>query len=69
MEKNQEIMLAVLRAAVSVELHGLTHEERSAARDLACEIAGFEMFQRRLHIVDRASKKALQLAQDWLYSY
>ena len=68
-EENQDFMLSVLRAAVSFELHGPTPEERSAARNLACEIAGLEVFQRRLHIVDRASKKALQLAQDWWHSY
>ena len=68
-EENQEFMLSVLRAAVSFELHGTTQVERSAARDLACDIVGFEVFQRRLQIADRASKKALQLAQDWLYSY
>ena len=68
-ENNQEFMLSVVRAAVSFELHGPTPDERSAARDLACEIVGFEMFQRRLHIADRTSKKALQLAQNWLHSY
>ena len=68
-EENLEFMLSVLRALVSFELHGTTQVERSAARDLACDIVGFEVFQRRLQIADRASKKALQLAQDWLYSY
>ena len=34
------------------------------------EIAGLEAFQQRLSSdVDRNSKKALQVAQDWLYSY
>jgi len=68
-EENQDFMLAVLRAAVSVELHGLTHEERSDAKEIACEIAGFDLFQRRLHIIDKASEKALKIAQDWLYCY
>ena len=69
LEENQDFMLSVLRAAVSSELHGPTSEERTAARNLACEIAGLEVFQRRLNIMDRSSKKALQLAQDWLRSY
>lgn len=68
-EENQEFMLAVLRAAVSVELHGLTLKERSDAKEIACEIAGFELFQGRLKIIDKASEKALKIAQDWLYSY
>ena len=68
-EESQGFMLAVLRAAVSVELHGLTHKERTDAKEIAIEIAGFELFQRRLQIIDRASEKALKIAQDWLYSY
>jgi hypothetical protein len=40
-------MLSVLRAAVSFKLHGSTKVERSATRDLACDIVGFEVFQRR----------------------
>ncbi|KAL9186182.1 hypothetical protein ACHAXT_005420 [Thalassiosira profunda] len=69
-ESNQAFMLSVLRAAVSHEFHCQNDEERSHARELACEIAGLEVFQQRLSSdVDRNSKKALQVAQDWLYSY
>lgn len=69
-EGNQQIMLSVLRAAVSYELHAVAEDERSRARDLAVEIAALETFQRKLSPrTDRASKKALQVAQDWLYSY
>lgn len=69
-EDNQEFMFPVLRAAVSYELHGPTDEERRHARELACDIAGLQIFQRRLSSsVDRSSKKALQQAQNWLYSY
>lgn len=69
-EAKQEFMLAVLRAAVSNELHGSTDDDRRHARELACEIAGLEIFQKMLPLgADRASKKALSLAQNWLYSY
>mmetsp|Transcript_23728 Transcript_23728/g.40541 ORF Transcript_23728/g.40541 Transcript_23728/m.40541 type:complete len:276 (-) Transcript_23728:455-1282(-) len=69
-EGNMEFMLAVLRSAVSYELHGPNDEERGRARDLAVEIAALEIFQHGLpRDADRASKKALQVAQDWLYSY
>ena len=69
-EDNQDFMLAVLRAAVSNELHAPTKEEKIHAKELACDIAGMEMFQYRFpQHVDRASKKAIQLAQDWMYSY
>ena len=69
-EENQEFMLAVIRAAVSYELHAPTNEEKIHAKELACDIAGLEMFQHRLpQHSDRASKKALSLAQNWMYSY
>lgn len=69
-EDNLEFMLPVLRAAVSYELHAPTDSERTKAREIACDIAGLEIFQSRLpQTTDRASKKALQLAQDWMYSY
>jgi len=69
-EDNEEFMLAVIRAAVSFEFHGTSELEKTNAKNLACEIAGLEVFQRRLgSSVDRASKKALQIAQGWLYSY
>jgi len=69
-EDNQDFMLAVLRAAVSNELHAPTKEEKIHAKELACDIAGMEMFQYRFpQHVDRASKKALQLAQDWMWAY
>ena len=69
-EENEEFMLAVLRAAVSFEFHGTSEAERTCARNLACEVAGLDIFQQRLgSSVDRASKKALKIAQDWLHSY
>ncbi len=69
-EDNEEFMFAVLRAAVSFELHGTSEAERSYARNLACDVAGLGIFQQRIgSSVDRASKKALQIAQDWLHSY
>lgn len=69
-EDNQYFMLSILRAAVSYEYHGPTDEGRRHARNIACDIAGLETFQRRLSpSADRASKKALQFAQNWLYSY
>ena len=46
-EENQEFMLSVLRAAISFKLHGTTQVERSVARDLACDIGGFKVFQRQ----------------------
>ena len=70
MEENQDFMLAVLRSAVSYELHGPTDSERRHAKNIAVEIAALEIFQRKLPSrADRASKKALQLAQNWLNSY
>ena len=69
-EENQDFMLAVLRAAVSHEFHSHNNEEKVHAKELACDIAGLEVFQYKLpQHYDRSSKKALTLAQDWLYSY
>ncbi|KAL3803972.1 hypothetical protein ACHAW5_001749 [Stephanodiscus triporus] len=47
--------------------HSPTKGER--ARDLACEIAGFECSSDVCILRIGTSKKALQLAQDWLHSY
>ena len=69
-ESNEAFMFAVLRASVSIELHGTSDVERTHAKNLACDVAGLETFQTRFgSSVDRASKKALQIAQGWLYSY
>ena len=69
-EENQDFMIAVLRAAVSHEFHSHNNEEKAHAKELACDIAGLEVFQYKLpQHYDRSSKKALTLAQDWLYSY
>ena len=70
LEENQEFMLAIIRAAVSYELHAPTNEEKVHAKELACDVAGLEIFQHRLpQHSDRASKKSLSLAQKWMYSY
>ena len=67
---NLTILLAVLRAAVSCEYHSESDEEKIHSRELACDIVGFEIFQYRHHSdIDRAGKKAIQVATDWLYAY
>ena len=63
-------LLAALKAAVSCEYHSEIAKERARSRELACEIVGFEIFQTKHHPdIDRAGKKAIQLANDWLYAY
>jgi len=67
-ERNQYFMLAVLRACVSLEYHGESEDEREHSKAIACDIAGLPIFRERLDKVDRASKKAIALAQNWIYS-
>lgn len=67
-ERNQYFMLAVLRACVSLEYHGESEDEREHSKAIACDIAGLPIFRARLDNVDRASKKAITLAQNWMYS-
>lgn len=68
---NLTILLAVLKAAVSCEFHSVDNVEKIKSRELACEIVGFEIFQTKSHLsdIDRAGKKAIQLANDWLNAY
>lgn len=67
---NLTFLLAALKAAVSCEYHSEVIEEKIRARELACDIVGFEIFQNKHHSdMDRAGKKAIQLANDWLYAF
>jgi len=67
---NLTFLLSALKAAVSCEYHSEVDEEKTRSRELACEIVGFEIFQNEHHTnIDRAGKKAIQLATDWLYAF
>jgi hypothetical protein len=78
-EKNMNLMLTILRAAVSFAVSprkgydsgGIEDDDdRNHARDLACDIAGLEVLQGRLpYSVDRKTKKSLELAREWLYTF
>ena len=70
-EENQEFMLSVLRAAVFLRApwYRPGRKERRERPRKQYSRARIVPVMRRLQISDRASKKALQLAQDWLYSY
>ena len=68
LERNQYFMLAVLRACVSLEYHGESEDEREHSKAIACDIAGLPIFRARLDNIDRASKKAITLAQNWMFS-
>lgn len=82
LEQNQLLVLAVLRAAVSLVMvrrkgdqtdgvHDHDVRERVRARELACEIAGLDVLQGNnlLPTIDSKTKKALGLARSWIYSY
>ena len=67
---NLTFLLAALKAAVSCEYHSEAVEEKNRSRELACDIVSFEIFQNQHHSdIDRAGKKAIQLATDWLYAF
>ena len=67
---NLTFLLAALKAAVSCEYHSEDIDEKTRSRELSCEIVGFEMFQTEHHTdIDRAGKKAIQLATNWLYAF
>ena len=68
--QNLAFLLAALKAAVSCEFHSEAIEEKTRSRELACEIVGFEIFQTEHHPdIDRAGKKAIQLATNWLFFF